>query len=218
MPSPAAALAAASKSPPRLWLGPRFVLASGSAGRAALLESVGLTFEIDPARLDERSIEQDFLGRGGEPALLAARLARAKALEVCDRNPDALCLGADQTLTLDGHALHKPQDMAAAESHLKLLAGRTHKLTSAFCFARNGEALCESADEAFLTMRPIDERAVNVYLAFAGEAALSSVGAYQVESLGAHLFEKIDGAHATIVGLPLLQILAWLRSQGYLAL
>lgn len=202
----------------RLWLGPRLVLASKSAGRAALLASAGLDFEIDPARVDERAIEEEFLRAGGEPAALAGRLAKAKALEVSVRNPGALCLGADQTLTLGDRVLHKPPNMAAAKGHLEALSGRTHRLISAFCFTRDGEAFGEGGDEASLTMRPLDERAVGTYLNLAGDAALASVGAYQIEALGAHLFEKIVGDHSTIVGLPLLKVLAWLRGQGYLAL
>ena len=203
---------------PRLWLGPRLVLASKSAGRAALLSSAGLNFEIDPASVEERAIEEEFFRAGGESGALAGRLAKAKALEVSARNPSALCLGADQTLTLGDRVLHKPSNMAAARGHLEALAGRTHRLVSAFCFARDGEALGEEVDEASLTMRPLDERAIGTYLAFAGDAALRSVGAYQIEALGAHLFERIEGDHATIVGLPLLKVLAWLRGQGYLAL
>ena len=202
----------------RLWLGPRLVLASKSAGRAALLSSAGLSFDIDPARVDERQIEEEFLRAGGEPSALAGRLAKAKALEVSARNPSALCLGADQTLILGDRVLHKPPNAAVANGHLEALAGRTHRLVSAFCFARDGEALVEEVDEASLTMRPLDERAIETYLALVGDAALASVGAYQIEALGAHLFEKIEGDHSTIVGLPLLKVLAWLRRQGYLAL
>ncbi len=204
--------------PPRLWLGPRLVLASKSAGRAGLLSSAGLAFEIDPASVDERAIETEFFRAGGAPGALAPHLARAKALDVSARNPGALCLGADQTLALGDRVLHKPRDLEAAKDCLQALMGRSHQLVSAFCFARNGEALGEGADEAFLTMRRLDERAIGTYLALAGEAALASVGAYQVEALGAHLFERIEGDHATIVGLPLLKVLAWLRGQGYLAL
>jgi septum formation protein len=182
------------------------------------LSSAGLDFKIDPAHVDERAVEEEFLGAGGEPAALAGRLANAKALEVSARNPGALCLGADQTLTLGDRVLHKPPDMAAAKAHLEALAGRTHRLTSAFCFARDGEALGDGADEASLTMRMLDERSIGAYLALAGDSALSSVGAYQVEALGAHLLEAIDGDHTTIIGLPLLKVLAWLRGQGYLAL
>jgi septum formation protein len=205
-------------SSPRLWLGPRLVLASKSAGRAALLSSAGLSFEIDPPSVEERAIEEEFLRAGGQPSALAGRLAKAKALAVSARNPSALCLGADQTLALGDRVLHKPSNKAVAKGHLEALAGRTHRLISAFCFVRDGEALGEDADEASLTMRPLDERAIRTYLALVGEAALASVGAYQIEALGAHLFEKIKGDHSTIVGLPLLKVLAWLRGQGYLAL
>jgi septum formation protein len=206
------------QTPSRLWLGPRFVLASGSASRKALLQSVGLPFDVDPARIEERDIEEQFFGEGGAARDLAVRLAQAKAVEVSLRNGGALCLGADQTLTLDDDLLHKPKTMAEAARHLRLLAGRTHELASAFCFARNGEALFTAADVAILTMRALDERAIALYLAIVGEAALASVGAYQVEGFGAHLFEKIEGDYPTILGLPLMRVLAWLRSEGYLAL
>jgi septum formation protein len=208
----------ADKIQRRLWLGPRLVLASGSAARSAILKGAGLDFGIDPAKIDERSVEEEFLKAGGAPADLAACLAKAKAVEVSARSGDALCLGADQTLTLDDRILHKPQNLVGAENHLRLLAGRTHRLTSAFCFARNGVALFEAAEVASLTMRALDERAIGLYLALVGETALTSVGAYQVEGLGIHLFEKIEGDHTTILGLPLLRVLAWLREQGYLAL
>jgi septum formation protein len=201
-----------------LWLGPRLVLASGSASRAALLSSAGLDFGVDPARIDERALEERFFQNGGEPAHLAATLAKAKAIETSLRNGDALCLGADQTLILDGRLLHKPRDMAEAEDHLRLLAGRTHQLCAAICFARDGVALFEAADVARLAMRSLDELAIRLYLALAGEAALTSVGAYQVEGLGVHLFERVEGDHATILGLPLSRALAWLRSEGFLAL
>jgi septum formation protein len=207
-----------SDAQPRLWLGPKLVLASGSASRKALLRSAGLAFDIDPAKIDERSVEEKFLRAGGAPLDLAAHLAKAKTIEASVRNRDALCLGADQTLTLGNHILHKPKTMAEAASHLSLLAGRTHQLASAFCFARNGVILFAAVETASLTMRALDERAIALYLALVGETALTSVGAYQVEGLGVHLFEKIDGDHATILGLPLSPALAWLRSKGYLAL
>ncbi|HLJ72332.1 MAG TPA: Maf family protein [Roseiarcus sp.] len=214
----AARESAAQPSPPPLWRGPRLVLASSSAGRAALLRSAGLDFAVDPARLDERAVEEEFRRAGGAASGLAARLAEAKAIEVSARHPGALCLGADQTLTLGERVLHKPKDMAAARDHLQLLAGRVHRLISAFCFARNGRALFQAADEARMAMRPLDPGALSLYLSLAGEAALASVGAYQAEGLGVHLFERIEGDHATIIGLPLLPVLAWLRRQGYLAL
>jgi septum formation protein len=182
------------------------------------LKSAGLAFDIDPARIDERALEEEFLRAGGAPSGLAAWLAKTKAIEASTRNRDALCLGADQTLTLGERILHKPRDKAGAESHLKDLAGRTHRLNSAFCFARNGAPLFEAADAASLTMRALDDAAIRLYLALAGDAALTSVGAYQVEGLGVHLFAEIEGDCATILGLPLRLALAWLRKQGYLAL
>jgi septum formation protein len=203
---------------PQLWLGPRLVLASGSVSRKAILQSVGLPFDVDPAKIDERDAEEKFLSKGGAAGDLAICLAEAKAVEVSLRNRDALCLGADQTLTLGDDLLHKPKTMAEAASHLRRLSGRTHRLASAFCFARNGDVLFASSDAADLTMRALDERAIALYLALVGEVALASVGAYQVEGLGAHLFEKIEGDHTTIIGLPLKLVLTWLRSKGCLAL
>jgi nucleoside triphosphate pyrophosphatase len=202
-----------------LWLAPyRLILASASASRRNLLASAGLAFDIDGARIDERAVEEEFLRQGGAPDDLAQRLARAKALEVARRNPQALCLGADQTLSIAGRILHKPADLMEAARQLHALAGRSHSLISAFCFARGGAALFESKEVANLTMRPLDERAIRLYLALAGPAALSSVGTYQVEGLGVHLFEKIEGDHATVLGLPMIRVLAWLRAQGCLAL
>jgi len=203
---------------PKLWLAPyRLILASTSATRRDLLAGAGVPFDVISAS-DERAVEEEFLGQGGSPDDLARRLAKAKALEVSSRNPQALCLGADQTLSLGGRILHKPADLATAADHLRMLAGRRHRLVSAFSFARGGAVLFEGDDVAELTMRPLDERAIRLYLALAGAVALLSVGAYQVESLGVHLFEKIEGDHATVLGLPLIPILAWLRAQGCLAL
>jgi septum formation protein len=204
---------------PSLWLSETpLVLASGSESRRALLAAAGLVFEVDAARIDERDVEETFLRDGGATGGVAARLARAKAAEVSLRRPRALCLGADQTLLVDGAILHKPSDIAAAERHLRLLAGREHQLVSAFAFACGGEILFEGAAVATLVMRPLDHAAIELYLALAGAAALRSVGAYQVEGLGVHLFESIEGGHTAILGLPLLPVLSWLRAEGYLAL
>src|SRR5271170_311912 len=205
--------------PLRLWRSSdRLILASTSAGRRHLLESAGLSFDIEAARIDERALEKAFISRGGPPDDLAAWLARAKAVEVSERNPGALCLGADQTLTLDGAILHKPADLEAAAAQLRWLAGRRHSLVSAFCFARGGVPLFVGRDAAVLTMRALDEAAIRLYLALAAPAALASVGAYQIEGLGVHLFEKIEGDYATIQGLPIIGVLAWLRADGRLSL
>jgi septum formation protein len=210
---------AAETGAPRLWRSPeRLILASTSLGRRRLLAAAGLSFDVEAARIDERGLEETFVSQGGSPADLAARLAKAKAVEVSARNPDALCLGADQTLLLDGAVVHKPADLAAAAEQLRRLAGRAHLLVSAFCIARGGAALFVGQDAAVLTMRRLDEAAIRRYLALAGPLALASVGAYQIEGLGVHLFEKIEGDYATIQGLPIMGVLAWLRADGRLAL
>jgi septum formation protein len=202
-----------------LWISAvRPVLASKSATRQLLLENAGIVVDVEAAGIDERALEERFLESGGSPSELAAELARAKALDVSARRPRALCFGADQTLLLDGCLLHKPGDMDAAEQSLNKLAGRTHVLNSAICVARDGAPLFEGAQSARLTMRALGERAIRRYLVVAGPAVLSSVGGYQVEGIGVHLFEAIEGDHFAILGLPLLTLLEWLRANGFLAL
>jgi septum formation protein len=201
-----------------IWIGAPPVLASKSAGRRRLLEAAGIPVEVLPAAIDERAIEQDFLSSGGQPTGVAAALARAKAIGVSARRPGALCIGADQTLTLHGEALHQAPTLAQARAQLSRLAGHTHTLTSAACVARDGKSLFEAADNAALTMRPLDDDAIARYFDIAGPDVLQSVGGYQIEGLGVHLFEKIAGDHATIVGLPLLPLLAWLRGAGFVRL
>jgi septum formation protein len=202
-----------------LWIGPaKPVLASKSATRRILLENAGLEVEVEAAEVDERRLEREFLEGGGAPAELASLLARAKALDVSARRPRDLCIGADQTLLLEGVLFHKPDDMKTAVQSLTRLAGRTHILVASVCVARAGEVLFEAMQTAEMTMRALDEAAIRLYLAAAGPAVLSSVGAYQIEGIGIHLFETIDGDHATILGLPLLALLEWLRSQGVLAI
>ncbi len=206
-------------SPPSLWIGrEKLVLASKSASRRRLLESAGLAFEVEAADIDERALESEFLAAGGQSEALALALARAKALEVSARRPGAPCIGADQILTLEGRLLHKSETMESAARTLRALSGRTHRLTSAFAIAREGRILGEGQERADLTMRALDSRQIALYLACAGPGVLASVGVYQIEGLGVHLFDAIDGDHATILGLPMLKLLARLRSEGMLAL
>ena len=204
---------------PTLWIGPSpIILASKSASRRALLAGVGLPFEVDSADIDERAAEEALLQRGEAGSGLALELARAKALAVSARRPQGLTLGADQTLMLDGKPLHKAPTRAAAAVALQAMSGRGHRLVSAFALARDGKILAEDSDSAEMTMRALDAGQIARYLDIAGPAVLASVGAYQIEGLGAHLFETISGDHATILGLPMLKLLAALRGLGLLAL
>jgi septum formation protein len=204
---------------PVLWAGAEpLVLASKSASRRALLAACGLGVETMAPDVDERAVEERYLSSGGALDGLAVELARAKALAASASRPGAYCLAADQTLTVGQRILHKARDRREAAQSLASLAGRAHRLTSAFCVARNGQALVVDSDAAELDMRPLDEPTIRRYLDLAGPAVLSSVGVYQLEALGVHLFERIRGDHFTILGLPLLKLLAWLRAEGLLAL
>ena len=155
---------------PSLWIGPSpIVLASKSASRRALLAGVGLPFEVEPAGIDERGVEDALTQRGDAGDGLALALARAKALAVSARRPQALTLGADQTLTLDGQAMHKAPTRAAAAAALQAMSGRTHRLASAFALARDGAILAEDSDSADMTMRALDAAQIARYLDIAGD-------------------------------------------------
>ena len=192
----------------------RIVLASGSRFRRAMLEAAGVDLDVVPAEIDERAVEQTLEGSGATPEDLAQVLAEAKALEVSERQPGRLVLGCDQTLTLDNELFHKPEDMEDARRHLLKLSGRTHQLSSAAVLARNGAALWRHVGIARLTMRRLEPAFIGRHLARVGPMALNSVGAYQIEGEGIQLFEKIEGDHFTIVGLPLLPLLDELRELG----
>lgn len=190
------------------------ILASASPFRRALLEAAGLSFSSEPPTIDERAVEATLDGSGLTPADRAQILAEAKALDVSGRNGEALVIGSDQILSLDGEILHKPADMEAARRRLLALSGRTHELHSAVVLARGDETLWRHVSTARLTMRPLEPAFIGRHLAMVGQAALSSVGAYQIEGPGIQLFEKIEGDHFTIVGLPLLPLLGKLRELG----
>ena len=197
-----------------LWLSPQpLVLASKSDVRGKMLAAVGLRFEIRPAQIDERAVEAE---SGVADAAAAARLlARAKAAAVAATLPGRLVLGADQTLARGSRRFSKPADRAAAAEQLRALRGRTHELHSALALVRDGAVLFDCVDSARLTMRNISDRFLDEYLDMVGDAALASVGAYQLEGLGVHLFERVDGDFFTILGLPLLPLLAYLRQNKF---
>ena len=199
-----------------LWRGKHpLVLASQSLTRQALLANAGIDFEALAADLDERAMQQ----ASGllAPGDIAALLAREKALSVSSRQPGKYVIGADQTLALGERLFSKPAGRPQAAEQLAALAGRSHELHSAVAVARDGKIVFEAVAIAGMTMRRLGEAEIDVYLDQAGEAVTSSVGAYQLEGLGVHLFERIEGDHFTILGLPLLQLLAFLRSERLLA-
>jgi septum formation protein len=200
---------------PSLWRGAApLLLASTSATRRTLLESAGLCVETEAPGIDERAVDMAPDESAGE---IARRLAAAKAQAVSRRHPERIVIGADQTLACQGALVHKPADRAAAEEQLAALSGRTHALHSAFALAEGGRVVNEGAADARMTMRALSADAIDRYLDLAGKAALQSVGAYQVEGLGIHLFECIEGDHSTILGLPLIPLLAALREKKLLA-
>jgi Nucleotide-binding protein implicated in inhibition of septum formation len=190
------------------------VLASSSPFRRMLLENAGIRFEAESARIDERAVEESVAGSGLSPEDLALILAEAKALDVAERHPGAIVIGSDQTLSLGEEVLHKVADMEGARRRLLALSGRTHHLNSAVVIARDGETLWRHVSIAAMTMRPLDPAFVGRHLAAAGDTVLQSVGAYQLEGLGVQLFEKVEGDYFTVLGLPLLPLLAELRTLG----
>ena len=193
----------------------RIVLASSSRSRAALLTSAGLDIEIRPAGVDEKAVRAVLETDGGsQPADVAEVLARAKAEAVSDQQPSAVVIGADQILALGDRIFEKPEDMAGARRTILDLQGRTHQLHACVAVAVGGETLWAKTDTAHMTMRPLTPEFVGTYLAEAGEAVLGSVGAYLLEEHGVHLFEKVEGDYFTILGLPLLPLLDFLRREG----
>jgi septum formation protein len=192
----------------------KIILASGSPFRLAMLKNAGIDVEAVPAKVDERALEAPLKDSGASPEDVAAILAEAKATEVSERLPGALVLGCDQTLSLGDEVFHKPTDMEGARRHLLALSGKTHQLNSAAVLVRDGAVLWRHVGVANLTMRKLDPAFIGRHLARVGAKALSSVGAYQIEGEGIQLFEKVEGDHFTIVGLPLLPLLTELRSLG----
>jgi septum formation protein len=198
-----------------LWRGKRpLILASQSSTRQALLANAGIDFEAVPADIDEREIQQ--ASGLSAPGDIAALLARRKALSVSLRRPGRFVVGADQTLTRGARLFTKPAGRAQAAEQLRALAGGSHELHSAVAVARDGAILFEGVSIARMTIRQLGEREIGAYLDAVGEAVTTSVGAYQLEGLGVHLFEHIEGDHFTVLGLPLLPLLAFLRSERLL--
>ena len=199
-----------------LWLAAApLMLASQSKVRRAVLEAAGIPVEARPAHLDERAIESQVTS--GRPDDVALTLAREKARTVAAMSEARLVVGCDQTLALGEKRFSKPADRAAARAQLLALRGKTHELHSAVAVVRGGVLAFGHVAVARLTMRTFSEAFLDAYLDAAGAGVTASVGAYQLERIGIHLFEKVDGDHFVILGLPLLPLLDYLRQEGALA-
>ncbi|WP_457091302.1 Maf family protein [Microvirga sp. P5_D2] len=204
---------------PLLWTPTEnLLLASTSATRLRLLMSAGLMVETQKSEVDERAIEAAVQKEALDPLELAARLAAEKALAVSRRHPERVVLGADQVLACEDVLFHKAPNRKAAHRKLQTLSGKTHFLHSAGAIAIGGKVVEQFDASACLTMRRLTDEAIDLYLELAGPDVLQSVGVYHYESLGAHLFETVEGDHSTILGLPLLPLLSALRRLGCLSL
>jgi septum formation protein len=192
------------------------ILASGSKTRLALLQQAGLTVEAIAPSVDEQEMKAAFQAEKAPAEACAEALAELKAVRISQRHPGALVIGADQMLDCNGVWFDKPADQDHARAHLQALRGKTHRLVTAAVVARNGSRIWHTIDTANLTMRPFSDGFLDDYLRRSGPAVLSSVGAYHLEGLGAQLFSRIDGDFFTILGLPLLPLLGFLRDHGAL--
>ncbi|MCK1713687.1 MULTISPECIES: Maf family nucleotide pyrophosphatase [unclassified Bradyrhizobium] len=199
-----------------LWRGKSpLILASQSGARKLLLANAGLEFKAITADIDEREIQA--ASKLSSPREIALLLACEKAKAVSAHHPESYVIGADQTLALGNRLFNKPAGRAQAMMQLRELAGKSHALNSAVAVARDGKVVFEDVSVARMTMRQMSEAELEAYLDAAGDAVTTSVGAYQLESLGIHLFERIEGDHFTILGLPLLPLLAFLRHERLVA-
>jgi septum formation protein len=190
------------------------VLASASVARAALLRAAGVQFDIEPASIDEGITKGQARALGWSAVSCADALAVQKAMAVSERFPQALVMAADQILAVGETWFDKPRDLAEARSQLQSLRGRTHILATAVCVAHEGDPVWQTSNEPELTMRRFSDAFLDQYLASEGESLLLSVGAYRLEGMGAQLFERINGDYFAVLGLPLLELLEFLRERG----
>jgi septum formation protein len=193
------------------------ILASASISRAHMLKAAGVAIEIRPAHIDEDSAKDSLLGEGADPAGIAGALAEMKALRVSASAGEGLVLGADQVLDFDGELVSKMPDLPAARTLLRRLSGKRHALISAAALARGGSIIWHHTDRVRLQMRVLSDAFLDDYMAHEGEALLAGVGCYRLEGRGAQLFERVEGDYFSVLGLPLLPLLAQLRELDILA-
>lgn len=196
---------------------PSLVLASKSAARRQMLLDAGVPVVVDSADIDEESVKAGLRAEGATPHEVAEVLAELKATRISPRHPGALVLGADQMLECEGKWFDKPADTAGAAAHLKALSGQSHRLIASAVIVKDGTRIWHQVDSVELTMRPLSDAFIAAYLDAVGDDALHSVGAYQLEGLGAQLFTRVRGDFFTVLGLPLLPLLAYLRTHGVIA-
>jgi len=192
------------------------VLASASPTRQAMLRAAGVTFTVSPASLNEASLMHDLIAEGADAATIAAALAEQKAIMVSRRTPHQTVLGGDSVLSLGEEILGKSHDLPALKTLLLKMSGRSHYLVSSAALARDGHVFWHHTARSRMTVRHLSEVFIDAYLAREGEALLGSVGGYRFEGLGAQLFESVEGDYFSILGMPLLAVLAELRAQGLL--
>jgi len=193
------------------------VLASASSSRAKLLRQAGVPFEVHPAHVDEDGVKESMLADGAQGRAIADALAELKARRVSSAQPDTLVLGADQVLVCDGELFSKAETVEAAAAQLRSLRGKPHLLVTAAVLAKDGAAIWRHVDISTLWMRDVSDAFLEAYLATEGDDLLGSVGCYRLETTGVQLFERIEGDYFSILGLPLVPLLAALRQHGVIA-
>ena len=194
----------------------RLILASQSRFRAGLLAAAGVAVETMAAHVDEAEVKQAAQAEGASAEETALLLASLKAERIARRHPDALVIGGDQMLVCEGTWFDKPPDMAAARTQLQALRGRPHTLVTAVLCQRGGQRVWQHIAKPRLVMRDFSDAFLDQYLALEGEVLTTTVGAYRVEGPGLQLFDRIEGEHSEIVGLPMLPLLGFLRQHGVL--